>query len=84
MHQDKYLAWSNPTLGFKHVLGFSGQTQPTISRMLRLRLSKVCSMIAKANPYDNACAQSFFHSMKAELIHGESFDTREIMRQAVF
>ena len=44
----------------------------------------VCSMSAKGNPYDNACAESFFHSLKVELIHGENFDTREIMRRAVF
>ena len=44
----------------------------------------ICSMSAKGNPYDNACAESLFHSMKVELIHGESFDTRETMRQAVF
>jgi putative transposase len=44
----------------------------------------ICSMSAKGNPYDNAGAESFFHSMKVELIHGESFDTRKTMRQAVF
>jgi putative transposase len=44
----------------------------------------ICSMSAKGNPYDNAVAESFFHSMKVELIHGESFDTRKTMRQAVF
>ena len=44
----------------------------------------ICSMSAKGNPYDNAVAESFFHTLKVELIHGESFDTRETMRQAVF
>ena len=44
----------------------------------------ICSMSAKGDPYDNACAESFFHSMKVELIHGERFDTRKNMRQAVF
>ena len=42
------------------------------------------SMSAKGNCYDNACAESFFHSLKVEAIHGERFDTREAMRQAVF
>lgn len=41
-------------------------------------------MSAKGNCYDNACAESFFHSLKVEAIHGERFPTREIMRQAVF
>ncbi|AMK78910.1 transposase [Methylomonas denitrificans] len=42
------------------------------------------SMSAKGNCYDNACAESFFHSLKVEAIHGERFDTREAMRQTVF
>jgi putative transposase len=41
-------------------------------------------MSRKGNPYDNAVAESFFHSLKVELIHGENFDTRETMRHAVF
>jgi transposase InsO family protein len=41
-------------------------------------------MSAKGNCYDNACAESFFHSLKVEAIHGERFDTRETMRQTVF
>ncbi len=43
-----------------------------------------CSMSAKGNCYDNACAESFFHSLKVEAIHGERFTTREEMRQTVF
>ena len=43
-----------------------------------------CSMSAKGNCYDNAVAESFFHTLKVELIHGERFSTREHMRQAVF
>lgn len=42
------------------------------------------SMSAKGCCYDNACAESFFHSLKVEAIHGERFDTREAMRQTVF
>lgn len=42
------------------------------------------SMSAKGNCYDNACAESFFHSLKVEAIHGERFATRDSMRQAVF
>lgn len=42
------------------------------------------SMSAKGNCYDNACAESFFHSLKVEAIHGERFTTRENMRQTVF
>lgn len=43
-----------------------------------------CSMSAKGNCYDNACAESFFHSMKVEAIHGERFTTRAAMKQTIF
>jgi len=43
-----------------------------------------CSMSAKGNCYDNACAESFFHSLKVEAIHGERFDTRGAMCRQVF
>jgi putative transposase len=43
-----------------------------------------CSMSAKGNCYDNACAESFFHSLKVEAIHGERFATREMIRRTVF
>ena len=39
------------------------------------------SMSAKGCCYDNACVESFFHSLKVECIHGEHFISREIMRQ---
>jgi len=41
-------------------------------------------MSAKGNCYDNACAESFFHTFKVEAIHGERFATREEMRHTVF
>ncbi len=42
------------------------------------------SMSAKGCCYDNACVESFFHSLKVECIHGERFASREIMRTTVF
>ncbi len=42
------------------------------------------SMSAKGCCYDNAVAESFFHSLKVEAIFGERFRTREQMRQHVF
>lgn len=41
-------------------------------------------MSAKGCCYDNACAESFFHSLKVECIHGERFISREIIRTTVF
>lgn len=44
----------------------------------------VCSMSGTGCCYDNAVAESFFHSLKVEAIHGESFLTRDTMRHTVF
>ncbi len=44
----------------------------------------ICSMSAKGCCYDNACSESFFHSLKVEAIHGEKFETRAQMRETVF
>lgn len=41
------------------------------------------SMSAKGNPYDNACAESFFKSLKVECISRHHFDTREQAEKAV-
>ena len=42
------------------------------------------SMSRKGNCWDNAIAESFFHSIKTELIHDERYVTREIAKQSIF
>lgn len=42
------------------------------------------SMSRKGNCWDNAVAESFFHSFKVEAIQGEVFASRAAMREAVF
>lgn len=44
----------------------------------------VPSMSRKGNCYDNACAESFFGTLKRELIYGRRFNTRAEARQAIF
>ena len=39
----------------------------------------LCSMSAKGCCYDSACAESCFHTLKVEAIHGEQFATRKDM-----
>jgi transposase InsO family protein len=52
------------------------------------RLIKVmglrCSMGRRANCYDNAAMESFFHSLKVELIHRERYATRQAAKAATF
>lgn len=42
------------------------------------------SMSKRGDCYDNACAETFFHSLKVELTHGERYTTRRVLRHAVF
>lgn len=42
------------------------------------------SMSRKGNCWDNACVESFFHSLKVEAIQYEPIMTKEMMRQTVF
>lgn len=42
------------------------------------------SMSRKGNCWDNACAESFFHSLKVELIMGEPLRNREKTRETIF
>lgn len=42
------------------------------------------SMSRKGNCWDNACVESFFHSMKVETIQYEPIMTRSEMRQTIF
>ena len=43
-----------------------------------------CSMGHKANCYDNAVTESFFHTLKVELIHRERYGTRRQAQASIF
>jgi transposase InsO family protein len=42
------------------------------------------SMSGKGNCYDNAVVESFFHTLKTELVHFKNFTTRDEVRLSVF
>ena len=44
----------------------------------------ICSMSRKGDCWDNAVAESFWSTIKAELIHGVDFPTRTAAQQAIF
>lgn len=48
------------------------------------RCGFTCSMSRKGNCWDNAVAESFFHSLKVEAVHGITFRTKDEARRAVF
>ncbi len=43
-----------------------------------------CSMSRKGNCYDNACAETFFSTIKLEMIYHHQFETREQAKRAIF
>ncbi|NBD09110.1 IS3 family transposase [Corallococcus silvisoli] len=43
-----------------------------------------CSMSRKGNCWDNAVAESFFSTLKLELVYGTPFKTREAAKQSLF
>jgi transposase InsO family protein len=44
----------------------------------------VCSMSRRGNCWDNAVAESFFHSLKTECTHHENYTSRAMARQGIF
>ena len=43
----------------------------------------ICSMSRKGNCYDNACAETFFSTIKNEMIHLNKYKTREEARRSI-
>lgn len=43
-----------------------------------------CSMSRKGDCWDNAVAESFFHTLKVELIHGKTYNTRQQAKTGIF
>lgn len=43
-----------------------------------------CSMGRKANCYDNAVTESFFHTLKVELVYRERYETRRMTQSSIF
>ena len=41
-------------------------------------------MSRKGDCWDNAVAESFFHTLKVELIHGKTYNTRQEVKTAIF
>ncbi len=44
----------------------------------------ICSMSRKGNCWDNAVAESFFHTLKTELVYHEDYETRAGAKGDIF
>lgn len=53
-------------------------------RLLLQQHGIIQSMSRRGNCWDNAVAESFFHSLKTELVYHDQFATREQARQTIF
>lgn len=62
-----------------------GSQYASVDYNLRLHLAGIiASMSRKGNCYDNAHVESFFHSLKTELVYRRNFKTREEAKRAIF
>jgi putative transposase len=43
-----------------------------------------CNMSRKEDCWDNAAAESFFHTLKVELINGKTYNTHQEAKTAIF
>lgn len=53
-------------------------------QLLLAREGFVCSMSGRGNCYDNAVAESFFHTLKTELVHRHRYETRAEAHASLF
>lgn len=73
-----------PTPGLVHHSDQGSQYASAAFQQLLQAHGIHCSMSRKGDPYDNACVESFFSSLKRELAIRQRFPTRERARAAVF
>lgn len=78
------IAQRRPPSGLLHHSDRGCQYASGLFRRLLAAHDLLCSMSRKGNAYDNAPMESFFSTLKRELVHRASFATRAQARTAVF
>jgi putative transposase len=81
---DMALAARSPAAGLVHHTDRGSQYASRDYRRALATRGLVCSMSRKGNCWDNAVAESFFASLKTELVHHRDFATRSEARSAIF
>lgn len=74
----------NPAKGLIHHTDRGGQYAGRAYRALLERHDMQASMSRKGDVYDNAVMESFFGTLKKELIHDRLFSTRDQARAEIF
>ena len=78
------LANRRPRPGLVHHSDRGGQYLSAAYQHLLDEHGVVCSMSRPGNCLDNAVAESFFHTLKTELVYQQPYRTREEARLAIF
>ena len=73
-----------PEMGWMHHSDQGGQYACKQYQQVLGKANAVCSMSRKGDCWDNALAESFFGTLKKELIHGEMFQNRQQAVSAIF
>jgi transposase InsO family protein len=73
-----------PAKGLIHHTDRGSQYACGVYRRLLNSIGAICSMSRKGNCWDNAVSESFFHSLKTEMIFFEEFKTRAEATSKVF
>jgi len=75
---------SNPGKGLLHQSDRGVQYASKDFRKMLEKHGMICSMSRKGDCWDNAPMESFFHTLKTELVNYSRFRTREQARRAIF
>jgi putative transposase len=73
-----------PTEGLQHHSDRGCQYTSAAFQALLAKNKVVCSMSGTGNCYDNAVAESFFHTLKTESVYFERYDNREQAIRSIF
>ena len=80
----KAVAKRKPLAGLIFHSDRGSQYASKVFRRWLKRFDMIQSMSRKGNCYDNACAESFFHSLKVEEVYRNKYDTEERARARIF
>ena len=73
-----------PPQGIIHHSDRGSQYCSDVYQALLSKNGFICSMSGRGNCYDNAVMESFYHTLKVELIYGHRYRTRSEAQMAVF
>ncbi|MES2998847.1 MAG: IS3 family transposase [Pseudomonadota bacterium] len=74
----------NPTHSLQHHSDKGCQYTSAIFQKLLTDNGIICSMSSTGCCFDNAVAESFFHSLKTECVYFERYESREQAKQSIF